>query len=57
MNVKEFKELIKNLPDDAEIEINTIFENEEWRTSPVCEVHYDKKRNAVYITPEIISIP
>lgn len=57
MKVKEIKTLINSLSDDVEIEINSICdENEEWKSSPICEMHYCKKSNKVYITPNVISI-
>lgn len=56
MTVKEFKELIANLPDDVEIEINSIYENEEWFSSPIYEAYYSKEHNKVLLSPEIIMI-
>ena len=51
------KVFISDLPDNVEIEINSICdENEEWKSSPICEMHYCKKSNKVYITPNVISI-
>lgn len=57
MTVKEMKELLNNLPEDAEIEINSVYsKNEEYDSSPICETHYSGMKNKVYITPIIISI-
>ena len=57
MTVKEIKELINGLPDDVEVEINSIYdEKEEWQASPISEMHYCKKNNKIYITPDVISI-
>ena len=57
MTVKEMKELLMNLPDDAEIEINCVYDkNEECASSPICETHYSGMKNKVYITPILISI-
>ena len=56
MNVKELKDLINNLPDDAEVEINSIFQDGEWELSEISEAHYDERRKKVIITPEIVSI-
>lgn len=57
MKVKEIKTLINSLSDDVEIEINSICDkNGEWEPSPICEAHYCKKDNKVYITPDVISI-
>ena len=57
MTVREMKELLKNLPEDAEIEINSVCDkNEKYESSPICEAHYSGMQNKVYITPIIISI-
>ena len=56
MNVKELKALINNLPDNVEVEINSIFQDGEWELSEISEAHYDERRNKVVITPEIVSI-
>ncbi len=57
MIVKEMKTLINNLPDNVEIEINSICDkNGEWESSPICEMHYCAKSNKVYVTPNVISI-
>ncbi len=56
MHVKDFKELISNLPDDTEIEINTIESGDELKPSKISEAHYDENKNKFFITPEIISI-
>ena len=57
MTVKELRERIKDAPNDAQVKVNTIYISEgEWEPSDICESHYDKGRNAVLLTPEIISI-
>lgn len=56
MNIKQLKELINNLPDNVEVEVNSIFQNDEWEPSEISEAHYDEGRNKVIITPEIVSI-
>ena len=56
MNVKELKALINNLPENAEVEINSIFQDGEWVPSEISEAHYDEHSNKVLITPEIVSI-
>ena len=57
MTVKEMKELLKNLPEEAEIEINSVYDkNEKYETRPICEAHYSGMQNKVYITPIIICI-
>ena len=46
-----------NLPDDAEIEINCVYDkNGECESSTRCEAPYSGMKNKVYITPIIISI-
>lgn len=56
MTVKEMKELINNLPDNVEIEVNSIYEDGEWKLSSICEVHYDINRNKVCVTPTFLHI-
>jgi hypothetical protein len=56
MNVKQLKELINNLPDNVEVEVNSIFQYGEWELSEISEAHYDEGRNKVVITPEVVSI-
>ena len=57
MTVKEMKKLITDLPDDVEIEINSICDDGDGiKLSPVCEAHYCNLRNKVCITPIVISI-
>lgn len=56
MNVKQLKALINNLPDNVEVEVNSIFQDGEWEPSEISEAHYDEGRNKVIITPEIVSI-
>ncbi len=52
----DLKEILKKMPDDAMIAVNSIYQDNEWQLSPVAECHYDEKRNALCITPEEISI-
>lgn len=57
MTVKEMKVFINDLPDNIEIEINSICNKDgEWESSPICEAHYCEKSNRIYITPNVISI-
>jgi hypothetical protein len=56
MNVKQLKELINNLPDNVEVEVNSIFQNGEWEPSEISEAHYNEVHNKVFITPEVVSI-
>lgn len=51
MTVKEMRELLNALPDDVDIEINSIYENGEYKLSPISEAHYDENRNKVCVTP------
>ena len=57
MNIKEFKAIINNLPDETIIEINSIWSREkiELEPSSICEAHYDEKKKKVFITPEKVS--
>lgn len=46
-----------NLSDDTEIEINSVWnENEQNLKAVSCSGFYHKKDNKVYLTPDIISI-
>lgn len=56
MTVKDMKNIINNLPDNTEIEINSVHGEEGYTLSPISEAHYCNIRNKVCITPAIISI-
>jgi hypothetical protein len=56
MNVHQLKEIINNLPDNMEVEVNSIFQDGKWELSEISEAHYDESRNKMIITPEIVSI-
>lgn len=56
MTVKEMKNIINDLPDDTEIEVNSVCGGEEYTLSPISEAHYCNIRNKVCITPVIISV-
>lgn len=46
-----------NLPDDTEIQINSVLDENINDLTPVpCDGFYHKKDNKVYITPEIIAL-
>ena len=48
MNIKELKNLIKDLSDDTIIEINTIWDKEENELKPssICEAYYSQRPTA-----------
>lgn len=56
MNKIELLKLLENVPDDAKIEKNTVYDNELeiFESSPIAEAHYDEKTNKVLITPEMV---
>lgn len=55
MTIGEIKEM--NLPDDTEIKINSVWNEDEQDLNAVsCDGFYHKKDNKVYLTPDIISI-
>ena len=57
MTIKELKEIIKGLPDDTEIEINSVWdENLEELTPSSCSGFYHEADNKVYLTPDIIAM-
>lgn len=46
-----------NLPDDTEIEINSVWDKEKQELTPTsCDGFYHEKDKKVYLTPDIISI-
>lgn len=57
MTVGELREIIKDLPDDAEVEINSIWDDDAQELTPSkCGGFYHKQRKKVFLTPDIISI-
>lgn len=55
MRVKELKEIINDLPDETEIEINSVWNGDE--LIPVgCSGFYHEQRKKVFLTPDEISI-
>lgn len=57
MTVKELKQMIANLPDNAEVEINSVWNEELQELTPVsCDGFYHETDNKVYLTPDIISM-
>lgn len=57
MTVKELKEILADLPDDIEVEVNSIYDvdREELLPSPIEEAHYASYYNKVFITPKEVS--
>ncbi len=57
MTVKDIKAIIANLPDNTEIEINSVWNNETQELTPTgCSGFYHKDRDKVFLTPDIISL-
>lgn len=56
MTVGELREIIKDLPDDTEVEINSIWDDDAQELTPSkCGGFYHKQRRKVFLTPDIIS--
>lgn len=57
MTVGELREIIKDLPNETEVEINSIWdENAQELTPSACGGFYHEQRNKVFLTPDRISI-
>ena len=57
MTVGELKEIIKGLPDNTEVEINSIWDDEAQELTPsACGGFYHEQRKKVFLTPDHISI-
>ena len=57
MTVGELREIIKDLPDDTEVEINSIWDDDAQELTPSkCEGFYHEQRKKVFLTPDSISI-
>lgn len=57
MTVGELREIIKDLPNETEVEINSIWdENAQKLTSSACSGFYHEQRKKVFLTPDTISI-
>lgn len=55
MNVKELKSLLDTLPDDAEVKINSIYnEAGECESLPIVKAVYQTENNTLSLTPELI---
>lgn len=58
MNVKELKSLLDTLPDDAEVEINSVYnEAGECETSPINNWVYSSEQKLLALTPEQVVLP
>ena len=57
MTVKDLKVIINDLPDDIEVKINSILDEETGELTPVeCDGFYHQQKQQVYLTPIIIAI-
>lgn len=58
MTKSELLEIMKDVPDDTEIQLCTIWNDDsaDFSGSGVCECHYDSNRDKVFLTPSNISI-
>ena len=57
MKVKDMKSIIKDLDDEVDIEVNSVWNEEKQELTPSsCEAFYLDKDNKVYITPEVIAM-
>ena len=57
MKVKDMRNLIKDLDDEVDIEVNSIWNEEKQDLTPSsCDGFYHEKDNKVYITPEVIAM-
>lgn len=57
MTVRELKEIIKDLSDDTEVEINSIWDDDAQELTPSgCSGFYHEQRRKVFLTPDSISI-
>lgn len=58
MNVKKLKSLLDTLPDDAEVEINSVYnEAGECETSPINNWVYSCEQKLLALTPEQVVLP
>lgn len=57
MTVGELKEIIKDLPDNTEIEINSVWNEDIQELTPSeCSGFYHVQRKKIFLTPNEISI-
>lgn len=58
MNVKEMKQIINGLPDNTEIEINSVWDEDAGELTPTgCSGFYHQDSGKVFLTPEVIALP
>jgi len=57
MTVGELREIIKDLPNETEVEINSIWDDDAQELTPsACSGFYHGQRKKVFLTPNHISI-
>ena len=57
MNVGEFKAIIKDLPDDTPIEINSVWDRQVQDLTPSeCDGFYHEGQKKVFLTPTMIAL-
>lgn len=57
MTIGDMKEIIKDLPNDVEIEINSVWDNGSGELTPSkCDGFYHEVNKKVYLTPDTISL-
>lgn len=57
MTVGELREIIKDLPNETEVEINSILDDDTQELTPsACSGFYHEQRKKVLLTPDMISI-
>ena len=58
MTVKDMKKIINDLPDDTEIEINSVWNADSQELTPTgCNGFYHETRKKVFLTPDAIGLP
>ena len=57
MNIGEFKAIIKDLPDDTPIEINSVWDEDAQELTPSeCDGFYHESQKKVFLTPTTIAL-
>ena len=57
MTLRELREIIKDLPDDVEVEINSIWNEDIQELTPSsCSGFYHEQERKIFLTPDEISI-
>ena len=58
MTVGEIKNIIANLPDNTEVEINSVWNEDSQELTPTgCSGFYHERDKKVYLTPDVIEPP